>query len=387
MFATVPLDKLLRGGEAGCGARQFASVAEDPLIPSTPIGASPHALLLQEYARDGEAVFHHDRITKTPYYQNAFKIVDAIGPYFDAENPGEIERVMRRFVEDHQRLSGRRQRIPFASAPGSLPIVRPIAGSDCYEIVDGHHRLARAFVAGETTARVRVKGRPTRTPAQDLLAEVLWQGGRRELYQPVPFPEVQNLPLVRRCTDRFEMIERFLRSEGIAPTPDKRYLDIGSSYGWFVASMRDLGFDANGVERDPVAAKVGQWAYGLAREDVTRSEAVRYLRGCGRYDITSCFSVLHHFVLGRGGGVSAEELIKLIDDVTGKVLFFDTGEGHERWFSHTLGTMPGGWSAAHVEQWLRDNTSFSRVERLGVDQDAVPPFEAQYSRTLFACVR
>src|SRR4051812_47631479 len=87
MFATVPLGHLLRGGEAGLGARQFAAVAEDPCLPSTPIDAWPHTLLLQEYARDGEAVFDPDRITQTAYYRNAFKVVDAVGYYFDVQNP------------------------------------------------------------------------------------------------------------------------------------------------------------------------------------------------------------------------------------------------------------------------------------------------------------
>jgi hypothetical protein len=387
MFATVSFDQLLRGGEAGMGARHYARIVGDPLLPSTPIAESPHCRLLLDYEAEGDALLEPGRVESTDYYLNAFRVIDAVGAYFDARSPDDIPRIMRRFVDQHLGRDGDpSESIPFASDPGSYPIVRPIAHSDCYEVVDGHHQLARAFVDGQRRVQVRVKGHPITTPVQDLLNDVLWQDGRRELYQPVDLPELHGMPLVRQCSDRFALMQKFLSDRAVEPH-GTTYTDIGSSYGWFVAAMRDLGFDARGVERDPIAARVGEVVYGLDLDQVTRSEAVRWLRTAEPSDVVSCFSVLHHFVLGRGGGVSAEELIGLVDRCTRDILFFDTGQGHELWFRHTLGAEAGGWSPDHIEAWLREHTSFTHVERLGVDEDGIPPFEHQYGRTLFACTR
>jgi len=101
-----------------------------------------------------------------------------------------------------------------------------------------------------------------------------------------------------------------------------------------------------------------------------------------RFDVVSCFSMLHHFVLGRAS-CSAEELIALLDDVTGDVLFLDTGECHESWFKLVLPE----WTPGYTRQWILENTSFNSVRILGTDRDDVHPFEGKYGRTLFACTR
>jgi hypothetical protein len=96
----------------------------------------------------------------------------------------------------------------------------------------------------------------------------------------------------------------------------------------------------------------------------------------------SCFSVLHHFVLGLMR-VSAEEFIRKVDAVTGAALFFDTGECHEGWFAESL----AGWDAEFIKKWLKDHTSFTSIEILGTDADNVGPYRNQYGRHLFVCSR
>jgi 2-polyprenyl-3-methyl-5-hydroxy-6-metoxy-1,4-benzoquinol methylase len=189
--------------------------------------------------------------------------------------------------------------------------------------------------------------------------------------------------LVRRCTDRFEKMKRFLEKHGLMPPQDKAYLDIGCSYGWFVREMDRLSFEAYGVEIDWAAVEIGRRVYGLKPSRVTRSEVVRFLKGHQRsYDIVSCFSLIHHFVMGRGS-ISAEEMLKLIEKVTRTVLFFETGETHEAWFRDSL----SDWNADYVERWLATNSGFTKIYRLGTDCDNVPPFTDNYGRTLFACMR
>jgi len=216
------------------------------------------------------------------------------------------------------------------------------------------------------------------------LLDVQWLKGRRELYQPIDSPEVAGWVLVRRCSDRLTKMKEFLIAEGLMPPVSSSYLDVASSYGWFVAKMEIAGFRAEGVERDPMAISVGRVMYGLSPEQVHRSDAVTFLRTFqDQYDVTSCFSLAHHYILQRLNA-SAEELLHLLDSVTRRVLFFDMGQGHEEFYS---GEALAGWDPDYIHRWLETNTTFTRIVRLGMDEDAVPPFQQSFGRMLFACVR
>lgn len=381
----VRLDRILLGDENGIPAATYARMVGDLLRPSTPVSESPHAKLLQQYVEMGEKVFEHDVLSKTTYYQNALLSIDIFGRYFDAKSEPEIVNVARRFVDTFRGASQSHLPMQFGQSMPEDPIrVRPIEHSDCYQVIDGHHRLAMAYVRGEREVMALPQPPAVLTPLQSLLLEVLWLKGRRELYQPVNSPELeQGWTLVRKCSDRLTKMHAFLQEQKLVPPALTTYLDIGSSYGWFVAEMGKLGFDAYGLERDPIAASVGLSTYGVRPEQVFRSDCVRFLQKHeATFDVTSCFSVLHHFAMGNGS-VQAEELIRLIDRVTGRVLFFDTGENHEAWHKELLPE----WDADFIENWLKRNTSFRRIYRLGVDEDAVPPFQENYGRMLFACVK
>ena len=181
------------------------------------------------------------------------------------------------------------------------------------------------------------------------------------------------------------MMKRFLESLPPAAQP-KRFLDISSSYGYFVHEMAKLGFDAHGVEIDPIARDVGVLAWSLPEENIHRAEAVRFLEsavaGGDRYEVVTCLSLLHHFVLGMGC-IHPEQFIRLVDGVTGSVLFLDMGQGTERWFSDSLRR----WTPDFIARWMKENTSFRRVVALGTDSDGVGPYAGNYGRTLFACTR
>jgi 2-polyprenyl-3-methyl-5-hydroxy-6-metoxy-1,4-benzoquinol methylase len=338
--------------------------------------------LLNEYAAEGEKLFLPDRFAQTSYYQNAAECIELTGSYFPYVNDNSqiisvAQSFIKRFVKNEQ--------LELASDSGhsaaEQPIrVRPIQYSDCYEVIDGNHRIAAAFVRGMRDIEVLPEGDPVLTPAQEQILSVMWQDGRVELYQPVSLPETKNWRLVRKCTDRMVMMQKFLSCFAFKT---ESYLDIGASYGWFIREMRRSGISAFGVERDPMAIAVGEMVYGNLPSSVTRSDIVRFLRYETRsFDVTSCFSVLHHFALGRAS-IGPEDLISLIDRVTRRVLFFDTGQAHEEWFCQSLAK----WDTSYVQDWLQRNTSFSKVIPLGTDNDAVPPYEKNYRRTMFACYR
>jgi hypothetical protein len=382
----VPVDRLLLGAQNGMSASDFAAALGDPLWASRRVAEGPHAELLA-LGREGE--LSDAAVLASSYGRMARVCIEQTGRYFATTDPDDAEGIAdgaRRFV---RRATGR---APDPSpepathdhrSPEGQPVLAvPIADSDCLQVLDGHHRVAAAGARGPEMLPVRVRRGSVSTPLQELLRSMSWLGGTMELYQPLHFPELETWPTVRRCTDRLESMRRFLATSriGLAGTG---YLDVASCYGWFVSQMAELGLDAAGIERDPLAPELGRLVYGLDPSRITVGDAVPLLRDTSRrWDVVSCFSLLHHFVLGRGE-CSAPELVRLLDRVTGRVLFLDTGQENERWFRSSL----RGWNPSYIHDFLATHTTFDEIVDLGPDLDAVPPYEQNYGRHLFACVR
>jgi hypothetical protein len=367
---TVPVDSLLLGAQAGWTAREFADRTGDLLWPSTRLVDGPHVDLLRRTDPSDE------EILASPYGRLARRCIDAGGRYFGAADDAGIIAGARRFLSDER--DGERR--PEQSGRLDPVLVAPVRGSDHYQVLDGHHRLARAVVRGETTVRVVTKWLPVTTPLQDLLLRMSWLDGTKELYQPIHAPELErSWTTVRRCTDRLEKMRKVLAERDITGS----YLDVASCYGWFVAKMGELGFDAHGLERDPLAVPLGRAVYGLREDQIVTGDAVELLAHEDReYDVVSCFSLLHHFVLGRAS-VGPEELVKLLDRATARVLFLDTGQENEAWFRTSL----AGWNAETIAGFLRRHTTFDEIIDLGPDDDAHFPYADNYGRHLFACLR
>lgn len=381
----IPISSVLVGGNAGLTASQFAAATGDLLWPSQRVVDGPHAQLFRSADEVAPAELSDDELLGSPYAELARSCIEVSEHFFGAVDEAGILEVARSSIAQHRGGSSGGPRPVNATAPGDGVLVAPIRDSSTYQLIDGHHRLASAGVQGRGSAAVTVKWLPVQTPLQELLDQMSWIGGTRELYQPVDAPELQRWTLVRQCRDRLAKMRTVLSEEGLMPVPELAlsYLDVASCYGWFVRQMEELGFSARGMERDPLGPKLGEAIYGLDPAKVDVGDCVDLLRATQNpIDIVSCFSLLHHFVLGRGS-VSAEELIRLLDGATGKVLFFDTGQDHEAWFRTSL----AGWDTAYVEKFLRANTTFSRIVDLGPDSDAVGAYQDNYRRHLFACFR
>jgi len=379
----IPVDACLRGGDNGVPSATFARMIGDIRRASLPISEWPMTKLLREYDNSGEMLWEQEVFKQTDYYKNAVLNINLFGKYFDAVKPDEIHWGARRFAYAYRGLNGSNlaKDIPeYFRNPYEFVAVHPIKYSACYQVSEGHHRLAMAYVQGLRTVPGLILKDPVTTPLQDLLQDFSWLKGRRELYQPIESAEVAGWILVRRCSDRLAKMTRFLRAEGMMPPACSTYLDLGSCYGWFVSQMSEIGFRSLGVERDPIAILIGKTMYGLQPEQARRSDAVAFLRKTKeQFDITSCLSLAHHYILHRQN-MSAEELLHLVDSATRRVMFFDMGQSHE---------YPGlnGWEPDHIHRWLETNTTFSRIIRLGPDEDAVPPNQRNFGRMLFACVR
>lgn len=376
----IPLSNLLLGGVNNAPAALFARMTGQLRLPSTRIADSPHAALFREYRAAGERTFEPAAFAQSPYWHYAKQCIGVYGQFFDATTLDQVieraRRICRSLNGEEWRPVDERE-----SKSGAPVLVRRIRFSNCYEIIDGHHRLAMACVNGKQSHRCAIVPLDAAiTPLQQLVFDSSWTEGEPVVYQPIDLPELAEWPLARICTDRFEMIRAVLRDRGLQTGS---YLDIGCSYGWFVGQMAKLGYEASGIDRDAAAISLGQIVFGLDKEQVNIGDIGRFLASRERpYDIVSCFSILHHYVLGRNS-ISAADLIHLIDNVTRSVLFLDMGEEHEAWFA----TLLAGWNADSIRKWLLENTTFNRVEVLGRDQDARGIYRTQYRRHLFACYR
>ncbi|WP_163511449.1 ParB N-terminal domain-containing protein [Fodinicola acaciae] len=369
--ARVSIDKLLLGAQGGLSATDFARVTGNPLWPSTRVADGPHVALLQAGA------VTDDDILASRYGQLGLACLRATGGFFWADSPAGVVEVARDFLARRRSTGGYEPRANQSGTDDPI-LVEKIRDSDCYSVLDGHHRIALAYAAGETAVSVVVKRTSTSTPLQELLRRMSWLEGSTELYQPVDFPELKSWTLVRQCTDRLDKMQKFLDTRRIFGS----YLDVASCYGWFVERMSAVGFVAEGIEKDPLAVPLGTAIYRLQPGMVHSGQCEEFLRGGRVWDVVSCFSLLHHFVLGRGS-VSAEELVKLLDAATGSVLFLDMGQEHEDWF----GTSLAGWDAERIRAFLAEHGTFDEIVDLGPDSDGVGAYAGNYGRHLFACVR
>lgn len=379
----VPTRRILVGGQSGLSAAEVAERTGMVTFASTRVADGPHADLLR---RGRRGPLSDEEILGSAYGTFARGMVAGCGQYFSATDDAGIVEIAREQLaragvgRPEDQVAAATVRRAHQSPEGQPVLLAPIRGSEFFQVVDGHHRVAAAAVAGARSVPARIRRTTVTTPLQDMLDEMSWIGGRRELYQPVDAPELDGWSTVRRCTDRLAAMRELLAAEGVEPPAT--YLDVASCYGWFVASMADAGYDARGVERDPLGAVLGEAIYGLPASRVHVGDAVEHLGSAATTDVVSCFSLLHHFALGRAS-VGPEELVRLLDRVTGRVLFLDTGQAHEEWFRTSL----ADWDTEYVRDFLTRHGSFDRVVDLGPDQDAEPPFDKNYGRHLFACIK
>jgi hypothetical protein len=382
---SVPVDRILCGGERGMTGIQYARYSGDLMRTSTPISESPHSKFLLQYLDIGDDILLPHVFEATAYFQNACTSLSLFGRYFSATRRDQIQSIARRFVSEFKGARERRATSPALSQFSSRewpPMVARIRNSDCYQVWDGNHRLAMAIAGGQRSARVLLEGPVQVTCLQQLLMDVSWNLNSRILYQPMESPEIgDRWPLVRNCVDRLELMQDFLRNQNFGETTPS-YLDVACNYGWFVSKMAALGFEAHGVEIDSAANVIATEFLGIDPTNFVRSEVTAFLESTStRYDVVSCFSLAHHFALQGGNGM--DNLLRLLDGATSRVLFFEMGDENEAWFKERL----RGWNPSTIATYLQNNTTFNRIVALGTDQDRRGKFSQNYGRTLFACVR
>lgn len=380
----VKVPRLLLGRQAGLSTINFAHRTDDLGWGSTRVVEGPHLDLLQRAVVNGGSL-SDTQIKATRYWSLCMACVSLAGQFHGAHTESELLRHARDFIAWGLDTPAADVSAPVRLARKAPIVVAPIVDSDCYSIVDGHHQAAVAAFQGAQEITARSLRLATRTPLQVHLSRMSWLNGERHrLYQPIQSPELgRSWVTVRRCDDRLTKMMSFIERLGELPA-EPSYVDLACCYGWFVAKMAEAGFRSTGVERDASAGPLGMHAYGLHRDQMVTGDAWDWLRSESPRSTTlvSCFSLIQH-ILMAGGQTQLRVFVQLLDRVTDRVLFIDSGEDHERMYARYL----SNWNAQTIEAFLRANTSFDDVINLGPDEDGTGLYKDNYGRHLFACVR
>jgi 2-polyprenyl-3-methyl-5-hydroxy-6-metoxy-1,4-benzoquinol methylase len=308
------------------------------------------------------------------------------GNFFEAKGEEEIFSLMKNYYAMYKNYNVEFSENHYKNENGhTLPKasikLNKILFSDCYEIVDGHHRMGILYLKNVKKINAFVVGEKT-TFLQNMLFSCNQTHGDPELYQPVDRLEVSSWRVVRNCQDRFEMIENFLKQNNLMSEIES-VLDVSCSYGWFLKEFSKKNINIIGVEKDFNAINVGKLIYNLEEKIFIQADAYDFLmENNQKYDLVLFLSILHHFALGKEKG-GVEEILKRLDAITEKVLFLDTGQNHEEWYRKRL----SNWDDEYIEKVLRENTTFTSIVKVGKDSDNRGYFRKQYGRTLFACFR
>lgn len=202
-------------------------------------------------------------------------------------------------------------------------------------------------------------------------------------YQPLSLDSVNSNNIVaRKSSDRLESMISFCNNYFGESIKDKTFLDIGSSYGYFVDSFIGICKESYGVENAQKELSMCSIFYPNAYKNIFNQDFITFLDSSSQYDIVSCLSVTHTIIMDSGEEYAIDFLHK-IDLITKEVLFFEMGQEHEGWYKEKM----QGWNEDKIEEWILQNTSFNFCQRLSKDEDSIGTFEGNFGRTLFAFYR
>ncbi len=376
----IDLRRTFIGGEGDRNPIKWSEMTGDWNRPSTLLEHSVYVQFLEQYRLVGEKVFDSATFAQLPYFASALTCVQFWGDYFGQQNFEGILAQAKSFVDLYERVkSGDPTPVKFPSdkdhtKPLFRPLVQETLTPHTFQVVDGHHRLAIAWVLGDRRARAATLQPPLPTPLQSLVLAA--SRGRKELDQPIPGPQFDNSwDLMRRCEGQWDTLVSFLGSRN-HDLNHSSVVDLACSYGWFVKEFSKRGAYAVGVETDSKALKIGRIAYGLRSENLVQSDFRSFLQRCDqRFDLVLLFGVFH-YPFARGLN-TARDLFRKTDALTGSVFFFDVGPSHE--------TASHEGEDRFIVSFIKRNTSFTEIAPLGCD--AIGPRGSRYGRMLFACSR
>lgn len=388
-LARTLIGSLINGWDAG----RWAEVLGDPRLASVRLQESPHVDFLKQYRALGDKLFEWKHLEPTAYYRAAVQSILYEDGYFGHRTREGIRLQAKVFAALYERMAkDDPSEVVFPereahSPAGSPPVVQGTLTPGTCEIVDGHHRLAAAWVLGmRRLPAIVLPPRPTALQRLVMLAGPGRSSGPtpRRLCQPIESAEFdESWEVAGRCPERLEAMLAFLACRGLA-LRGLSVLDAGCRYGWFVHELASQGCEALGIDWDPAALKVGKIVYGLREEQVRRCGPLEFLNGCERrFDVVLLLNGWQGFRRGAEVG-SAEALVGTAARVTGTVLFVDVSEAWAEAVGEEEG--PAGGETLMME-WLKRNTSFDEVLPVGRVVETARARGDAATPALFACVR
>jgi hypothetical protein len=187
-----------------------------------------------------------------------------------------------------------------------------------YLFQDGRHRLAIAKILGLQRIPVKVLVRHAQWTEFRLFMKSLARGGgasshANQLYQNPIHPDLQDIPCVHGCEDRFNAIKSAVSCNR------GTLLDIGANLGYFCHRFEDLGYNCFAVELLPqiaLAADRIRRAEGkeftVISEDLFTAMQKKPLNG-RKWDIVLALNIFHHFLKERETFAKFEKWLRELD--------------------------------------------------------------------------
>jgi len=374
----INIDKVLIGQQAGIPLEKWIPQTNEIERISTSLQDSPYVKILKSIDSDPSLLQRHEDLKTSAYYKMMITCLKKTGHYMGISSTDELYKQVEYFynlyLQFDPNFKANIKNVNGRSKPNTLIKVNKLYHSDCYEIVDGHHRAAIQYMKGAKELEVEILDDKFSYLQRIILNSN--QTFRVELYQPVAKPEVLQWPTIRNCRDRLDMMKHWLSKNEIN---SGTYIDMPCSYGFFVKEFKNMGFDAIGLDIDTSSIKIAHEINSLQIE-IDQKDIIQYLeKTSDKFDIVSCLSLLHHFAMGRIN-YPYMNIVQNLDKVTKKVLFIDTGQSHEEQY---LGELDE-WNDEFIINLFLENTSFTKFDILGKDNDNIGIQKNNNRRTLFA---
>lgn len=197
-----------------------------------------------------------------------------------------------------------------------------------YLLQEGCHRLAiyKALAVDRVPVRVLVRHRKWRELRNTLT--LLAQKQNWRLYQPAVHPDLEDIPALHSCVDRFQVIERHL---------DRRtgtMLDLGANLCYFCHKFEELGYQCIGIEADPLVGNLARRIRGGAGRSfqVIVHDLLQIADHPAiadkTFDVVLALNIFHHFLKTQRDYIRLREWLTTMSDHMA-VLFFEPHNPHE----------------------------------------------------------
>jgi glycosyltransferase 2 family protein len=147
---------------------------------------------------------------------------------------------------------------------------------------------------GAVSLVIHARSRPASTTHFDEIADAY----------DVQIPQARREALLTRKT---ELMRDVIVRQGIG----RRGLDVGCGQGWYVARMRELGFDVVGIDASPAQALLA--ARNIGSPDLVRIGSALHISAAdASYDFVYTINVLHHLPSVADQRAAFAELIRVL---------------------------------------------------------------------------